>query len=176
MLITSPQSISLDGTELEVGGFTSKQSCDFLVRLAQKGKFEDLPEKERLAAQKLVDKLSNMPLAIDIAGTFLRKAKSTLVDYLHGWEEILFNNVGKGADSTGYGKELVSALQMNFREAFRQSREDQAIEEVVTPLSYSDSIPIFVHKMYPSGYCGVPGNSIMTTMSKYRAEIYKAAG
>ena len=125
VLVTSPQSITLANVKLEVKGFTSEQSCDFIVRLAQRGKLEDLPGKERLAVQELVNKMSNMPLAIDIAGTFLQRSKGfAFTEYLHGWEENVFSDTGKAGDSTGYGKALGSALQMTFREAFRTSGVD----------------------------------------------------
>lgn len=113
VLMTAQRKSETGGIAAEVRGFSFDQACEFLKRITEQG---DIPlsKEKRQAVRSLIDNLGSNPLAIDIAGTYIRQKKITYEQYLKQWEKNVFGSYRKHEDGTGYSRSLADALHMTY--------------------------------------------------------------
>ena len=110
VVVTSTKHFEGAGKALEVGSLEDEKAMDYLLQVAGKG---DADQGERLSARKLVRLLDRLPIAINNAGSQIRKHKYSIQNFLVIWDKV-FRETGHD-DQWQTGRSLVATLEMSYR-------------------------------------------------------------
>lgn len=139
----------------EVKGFSQVQGLEFMKRITGR---DEIKLSERAVVLDLIEKLDIMPLAIDIAGTYIRKKKISFQSYLNSniWKDSVFQGYKKNEDSTGYSHLLAKAFKMTFEHisgALQLSEDSLDVSECSNSDGSADAIELlkFFSFLHPEG-------------------------
>lgn len=139
----------------EVKGFSQVQGLEFMKRVTGR---DEIKLSERAVVLDLIEKLDRLPLAIDTAGTYIRKKRISFQKYLDSniWIDTVFQGYKKNEDSTGYSRSLAKAFEMTFEHisgALQLSEDSLDVSECSNSDGSADAIELlkFFSFLHPEG-------------------------
>lgn len=121
-----------------------EESTQLLLKIMERG----IDDAERIAAKDLVNALGNLALAIDLAGTHIRKCKKRIQEYLCLFNGYDFAMQGRN-DFMGYGKSVHKAFQISYdRLAKSEDMDSQHAVELLHFFAFLHSQNVSAHILY----------------------------
>ena len=140
---------------MEINKKHQVQGLELMKRITGR---HEIKLSERAVVLDLIEKLDRIPLAIDIAGTYIRKKRISFQSYLDSniWKDSVFQGYKKNEDSTGYSRSLAEAFKMTFEHisgALQLSEDSLDVSECSNSDGSDDAIELlkFFSFLHPEG-------------------------
>ena len=140
---------------MEINKKHQVQGLELMKRITGR---HEIKLSERAVVLDLIEKLDRIPLAIDIAGTYIRKKRISFQSYLDSniWKDSVFQGYKKNEDSTGYSRSLAEAFKMTFEHvsgALQLSEDSLDVSECSDSDGSADAIELlkFFPFLHPEG-------------------------
>lgn len=116
ILLSAQRAFDCIDTNIEIDELSTDDTSRLLLKLCDRK--EPYSRTDDDAARELVDSLHRHPLAICIAGSFIRNRRTqTIGDYHRKWRDYVFKTIeDKNNDPTGYRRSVGATFQMTLDE------------------------------------------------------------
>ena len=124
ILLSAQRSIAAIDESIPIEDLSSSSTSELLLSMSELDKCD--PDNIAQATE-LVELLRNHPLAICVAGAFIRKRDSSIRQYIKEWKQCVFEEYGDwNEDPTGQDRSLGKTFKMTLDEISRNRNQESA--------------------------------------------------